>query len=87
MLHLYVDRLHAAPPRAIPHSCQNRKEEVADLHVRNPQYERLHHALDLLTCRAERCLTDSDRMIPWVQGKQPPGEGFDDEPGWAISDS
>lgn len=42
-------------PRAIPHNVQNRKEEVTNLDVRSPQYERLHTFL-LFTCRAVRCL-------------------------------
>lgn len=81
MLHLYVDRLRAAS-RAIPRNVQERKEQGTNLHVRIPQHERLH----ALTCRAVRCLTDSDKLIPWPSGEQPPEKSFDDEAGRAISD-
>lgn len=59
-------------PRAIPHNVQNRKEEVTDQHVRFPQYEQLHTFLLPFTCWAVRCLTDSDKVIPWASGEQRP---------------
>lgn len=74
MLHLYVCRPPACSiclPRAIPHNVQKRKEEVTILHVRFPQYERLHTFCLPFTCRAARCLTDPDKLIPWAVGEQP----------------
>lgn len=44
---------------------------MTNLHVRFPQYERLHTFCLPFTCRAVRCLTDPDKLIPWAVGEQP----------------
>lgn len=44
---------------------------MTNLHVRFPQYERLHTFCPS-PGRAVRCLTDSGKLLTWAVGEQPP---------------
>lgn len=43
---------------------------MTNLHVLLPKYEHLHTFFLIFTCRAPRCLTNSDKLITWVRGEQ-----------------